>query len=150
MFLGRFAIEWSEIQDVYFIRINQEAQDKKLKRTGQRWQVVLIGFLWEQWWAVWESRNKDLHGFDAKTKAQAETREAHRTLRELYDLRPRTEPHVQQLYHEDITEQLARPIWHTQNWIAINGSIIRDNVRQVTARAKTGMKSIREYMRARN
>ena len=96
LFLGRFATEWSEIQDVYFIRINQEAQDKKLKRTGQRWQVVLIGFLWEQWWAVWESRNKDLHGFDAKTKAQAETREAHRTLRELYDLRPRTEPHVQQ------------------------------------------------------
>ena len=37
LFLGRFATEWSEIQDVHFIRINQEAQDKKLKCTGQRW-----------------------------------------------------------------------------------------------------------------
>ena len=74
----------------------------------------------------------------------------HRTLRELYDLRSRTDSHVQQLFHADINVQLARPIWHTQNWIAINGSVIRDNVRKVTARAKAGMRSIREYMTVRN
>ena len=150
LFLGRFGTEWSEIQDVHFIRVNQEAQDKKIKRTGQRWQVVLIGFLWDQWWSVWESRNRDLHGADAKSRAAAEARETHRTLHELYDLRLRAEPHVQQLFHGNIAEQLARPVWHTQNWIAINGSVIRDNVRQVTARAKAGMRSIRDYMTARN
>ena len=112
--------------------------------------VILIGFLWEQWWLVWESRNKDLHGSDAKSRAQAEERETHRTLRELYDLRPRADPHVQNLFHVDITEQLARPIWHTQNWIAINGTVIRENVRKATARAKAGMRSIRDYMAVGN
>ena len=150
VFLGRFATEWSEIQDVHFIRINQETNDKKLKRTGQRWQVVLVGFMWEQWWKVWESRNRDLHGADAKSKAKAEARETHRTLSELYDLRSRTDPHVQQLFHIDINVQLSRPIWLTQNWIAINGPLIRDNVRKATARAKAGMRSIRDYMTVRN
>ena len=149
VFLGRFATEWSEIQDIYYIQVNQEARDKKVKRTGQRWQVALIEFLWDQWWAVWERRNRDLHGSDAKSRAQAESREAHRTLRDLYDLRSRTDPHVQRVFHQDIHEHLAQPTWHTQNWIAVHGPLIRNNVRMASERAKAGMRSIRDYLVAR-
>ena len=139
-------MSWSDIQDIYFIRVNEEERHKKIKRTGHRWQVALIGFLWDQWWLVWESRNKALHGADAQSRAQAETREVHRTLHELYDLRNRTDPHVQALFHNHITDHMARPTWFNQNWIAVHGPLIRENVQQATARAKAGMRSIRQFL----
>ena len=41
--------------------------------------LAMIGVLWDQWWAAWKSRNKDLHGADAvqAPRAQAETQEVH-------------------------------------------------------------------------
>lgn len=71
--------------------------DMMLIVASLRWQVAIIGMLWDQWWAIWVSRNKDLHGADNLSRAQAETREVHRKLRELYDLRSRLSNEVQVL-----------------------------------------------------
>ena len=83
---------------------------------------------------------------DARSKAQAAARDVHRTLHELYDLRSRTDPHAQAIFHADVTAHQARPTWFNQNWIAVHGPMIRDNVKQATAQAKAGMRSIMQYL----
>ncbi|KAI2503130.1 hypothetical protein MHU86_11321 [Fragilaria crotonensis] len=63
LFLGRFSNEWSDIQENYYAKTAAEtapAAKKTAKQTGLRWQVAIIGIIWEQWWALWEIRNKDL------------------------------------------------------------------------------------------
>jgi hypothetical protein len=45
----------------------EQTKKKTKKQTGgQRWQVAISGILWDQWWAIWDSQNKDLFGKDAR------------------------------------------------------------------------------------
>ena len=147
--LGRFTNEWATLQDNFFIRINEEERRKKHKRTGQKWQTTMISWLWDQWWELWISRNKDVHGADTAARAKAATREVHRTLRELYDLKNRVETPLKSLFFPTLQEHLDQPTWVNQNWISIHSALIRDNVKQVTTRAKAGMRSIRSYFGAK-
>jgi hypothetical protein len=146
LFLGRFSNEWGDLQDNYYARLREEKVTKSKKQTGQRWQALVISALWEQWWAVWDSRNKDLHGSDAKSRAQAEERDVHRTLRDLYDLRNRLDPHVQAVMYADVADHYDRPTWFNQNWVAIHEPLIRENLKQVAVRTKAGVKSIRQFL----
>ena len=147
IWLGRFTEAWSDLQDNFYARRRPRTKSTK-RQTGQRWQVAIIGILWDQWRLVWEARNKDLHGADAHQRALAEEREVHRDLRDLYDLRARLDPQVQAMMYDDIVEHYSRPTWFNQNWIAIHGPLIRDNLKRAAERAKSGMNSIRQYMTA--
>ena len=157
MFLGRFSQEWADLQDTYYANKAAqeaaeatEAEKKKKKKTktqtGQRWQVTMIGILWEQWWAIWTSRNQDRHGADAKAKAQAEAREAHRKLRELYDLKARLSPEVQATMYDDVLEHYEQPTWVINNWIKIHEPLIKADLKRIATRVKAGMRSIREFL----
>ena len=146
--LGRHTSEWANLQDNFYIRINEEERRTKHKRTGQKWQTTLTTWLWDQWWELWVSRNKDLHGADAVARAKAATREVHRTLRELYDLRNRVDNSLRPLFFPTLQAHMDQPTWVTQNWISLHASLIRDNVKHATARAKAGMRSLRSYFGA--
>ena len=52
LFLGRFATEWSKLQDAFYSRT--PAREKHKRRTGMKWQVMIISKLWEQWFNLWE------------------------------------------------------------------------------------------------
>jgi hypothetical protein len=150
LFLGRFTKEWADLQDNYYARKRAEQNDEENKKTkkmtGHRWQVTIIGILWDQWWAVWESRNKDLHGADAKSRANAESREVHRTLRDLYDMRHRLDPHVQACLYDNVADHYNRTTWFNQNWIAIHEPMIRANMKQIAVRTTAGVRSIRQFL----
>ena len=143
LFLGRFSSEWAYLQENYYFA--RPRDPKKPKRTGDRWQAAMIGLLWDQWWAVWSSRNKDLHGADAAQRAQAETREVHRDLRDLNDVRDQLDPHVRALFQDTLNDQFAQPTWYNKTWVAIHGPVIRENLKRVAQRAKVGVRSIRQY-----
>lgn len=144
IWLGRFSAEWSDLQDSFYTR--KQTREKTLKMTGQRWQVALIGMIWDQWRVIWESRNQDLHGADTIHRQEAEAREVRRDLRDLYDQRSRVDPHVQALFHENIGTHYAKPNWVNRNWIAIHAPIVKENLKSVAIRAKAGVRSIREYL----
>ena len=147
LWLGRFSVEWSDMQDNFYTR-NPTSDDakKKKKLTGQRWQVAIIGEIWDQWRVIWDSRNQDLHGADERQRAEVETREVRRDIRDLYDLRARLDPHLQALFHPDIATQYERPNWFNRNWLAIHAPTMRENLKQVTVRAKAGVRSIRDFL----
>lgn len=149
LFLGRFSNEWSDLQDTFYAQKaaeNAHTKKKTTKQTGHRWQVAMIGLLWEQWWVVWESRNKDLHGADERSRAQAETRELQRKLRELYDLKAQLSTAVQDLMYEEVTEHYDRPNWVNKNWIAIHEPVIKADLKRVATRIRAGTRSIRKFL----
>ena len=152
LFMGRFSGEWSVLQDDNYARKaaetaeEQHTKKKTKKQTGQRWQVAIIVILWDQWWAIWESRNKDLHGDDARSRAAAETREVHRKLRELYDLRAQLSDEVQAYLYAEVTEHYECPNCFNKNWIAIHEPLLHADRKRVATRIKAGVRSIRQYL----
>ena len=147
IFLGRFSWEWSDTQDDFYAT-RQDINPKK-RLTGLRWQSAIINTLWDQWYALWEMRNRDVHGANKTQQARVERTNALRTLRELYSLRPHVEPSVTSLLMRDIRDHAANPTWQIRNWIATNESIIRASYRHVKKKAIKGMRSIREYFQQR-
>lgn len=141
VFLGRFSMEWSNLQDIYYTT----RPDSQQSRKGSTWQVAIINCLWDQWSALWDSRNKDVHGVDARQSASIARQNALRTLRELYDLRDQVEPSARELLMKDIRDHAARSTWHLKTWITINESTLRASYQRAKRLAISGMRSLRSY-----
>ncbi len=145
LFNGRFSTEWARIQDEYYYRTNTARHENKKVLTGQKWQVKLITFIWEKWHKLWKMRNQDVHGKDATTIAQAETRDVQRSLDVIYSKRMHMEPSAQALLCQDIRAHMRRPTWVTRNWINIHAPIFKASIQRAHRRAIQGVRSIRTY-----
>lgn len=143
VFLGRFNEKWSEMQDVYYT--TRPTYNPKKCRTGLHWQVAIIGNIWDQWYLLWEQRNQDVHGADARLMAQTERRNVLRTLREIYALREHYEPSARELLMADIRDHEARSTWHLKSWLAINQPILRASFQRARKLAISGVRSLRSY-----
>ena len=144
VFLGRFSWEWSDMQDAYYVT-RPGFNSKKQCQTGLTWQVAVIGCVWDKWYALWESRNQDLHGADASKSALLERRNTLRTLRELYALRKHYEPSVQELLMDNIRDHEAKPTWHLKAWLHIHESVFKASYTRAKKLAIAGMKSLKHY-----
>ena len=143
LFLGRFCWLWSDWQDAHYA--TRPDYQPKQKKTGPTWQVSVICSLWENWYKLWEMRNKDVHGTDEKRSHQIERTNALRTLHELYDCRNQYEPSAQALLMSDIRDHSAKSTWHLKRWIEINGPILRTSMQRAKKLAITGMRSLTTY-----
>ena len=145
LFQGRFSVEWGRLQDEYYARLVNT--DNTKRRTGHRWQTTIIGKIWEQWFLVWATRNKDKHGVDSTARAYAARQEVDRGLRELYELRYHMEPSVRELLCSDISGHYLKSTKYNQNWLLTHGPTIRSSVKSAKAKALQNMRSIREWFR---
>ena len=147
VFQGRFSLSWSDLQDDYYVQQARIADTDKTQRlAGTYWQAAMIGFIWTQWFRLWEMRNNDLHGADKREKAQADRTEVERTLREIYDIKCQLEPSVQQLLCQDITDHFNKSVWFNKNWLAIHAPLVTImSLKRVKTRAIQGVRSIRSY-----
>jgi exonuclease III len=143
MFRGRFSSEWARRQDEYYWQHREELPHSKM--SGQSWQVKLICKIWELWMEVWKIRNQALHGYDDRTRNEAERREIFRTLEEIYRNRHDFEPSVQGLLHPTIEAHRQEPLWVTRNWISTNRGLMQESMRRVRTMALRGVRSIRTY-----
>jgi hypothetical protein len=143
LFLGRFSVLWSEIQDDHYATTINLKGSKR--RSGAQWQKAIIGELWSQWFILWEMRNKDQHGSNETTRNRIEREEVERTLREIYDLRAQMEPSVQQILCRDIADHYHKPLWFNKNWLAVHGPLVKKSIQRAKKHAIQGVRSIREY-----
>jgi hypothetical protein len=120
LFSGRFGTEWSRIQDDYYARKRKEGGIKN-RRSGSKWQVLVISFVWKQWLDLWKLRNEEIHGRDNTTRMASNTRDIENELRSVYDNRNHFEPRVQELLLRDLQDHLQRPEWVTRNWLCLYG-----------------------------
>lgn len=127
-FLGWFIWEWSDKQDAYYV--TRPNYNPKKCRKGSAWQVAIIRCLWDQWYLLWEIRNKDLHGEDARQSAIIERRNAPQTLRELYELRNHYEPSARDLLMKYIRDHEARSTWRIKTWLALTESVLQASYKE--------------------
>ena len=74
---GRISNTWSAAQQ-------QHLGEFLPKKNGQTWTIDIIQTILEGMSELWDLRNKDRHGGDAKTKAEAAHAEAVRELEHIY------------------------------------------------------------------
>ena len=117
LFMGRFSNDWAAHQDDFYFT-NPGINPKK-RRSGERWQVAIIGVVWESWNEVWKTRNQDVHGADATQTATIERRDVLRSLRRIYDKRRMYEPSSQELLMKDIRDHEGHTTRQLKNWLAI-------------------------------
>lgn len=144
LFNGRFSSEWSRVQEEYYTRLRRQRNNND-RRTGLKWQTQLILEIWKQWLIVWKLRNEEIHGRDETTRIQLEWRRIDGELRELYACRNQMETNVQALLFQEVHEHIQKPHWVTQNWLAVNGPVFRENIRRTRQKAIEGVRSIRSY-----
>ena len=94
---------------------------------------------------LWAQRNQDVHGANKASQTAALRLDVDRTLADLYRTKEHLDEPVRQLMRATEEEHRREPTWVTQNWIAVHGQLIRDNLRAVQARATSGMRHIRSY-----
>ncbi|KAI2499414.1 hypothetical protein MHU86_15059 [Fragilaria crotonensis] len=115
--------------------------------TGQRWQINLIKFIWNQWFLLWSSRNQDVHGADADTRRRIERDLVLNEIRQLHDAKHQMEPRVQELLPHNVSEHLAQPTQLNKNWLNIHGPTMRESIKRATALAIRGTRSIRSFFK---
>jgi hypothetical protein len=147
VFLGRFCLEWCHLQDEFYSRTS-EARGKNAW-TGLRWQVSVIGEIWDQWRVLWNLRNHELHGATVSQQATAEIRNIQRDLRDIYDKKALMEPNVQELLYADMNAHMDKPPWFNRNWLAIHGPLAKASIKRARDKAIQGVKSIRQYFSPR-
>lgn len=145
LFLGRHSLEWDRLQDAFYSRQLDSTQNKA--RTSHRWQLAIIRTLWTRWFLLWALRNNDLHGADVSRRAQAVKKEVDRSLREIYDMRSQMEPSMQQaLLCKDLMEHFTKTTSYNQNWLAVDGPLVRESIKRAKSRAVQNVTPITEWL----
>ena len=126
--LGRFCWDWEDHQDDYYA--THPGINPKKRRSGARWQAVIIATIWELQYEVWKSQNQDVHGADATQRAKLERREVLRLLRALYEKRYSYEPSAQELLMSEIRDHEVHPTRQLKNWLAINAPVFQTDARR--------------------
>jgi hypothetical protein len=131
---GRISKRWQ----VAFLHFQPES-DKKRDTKATTWARKLIAALWEYSFAIWEARNKTVHGQTEAAKESKALKELWRTTRQLY-CSFETDPHVipsntNHLFDEPLLITQILPATTLRCWIlsaqeAIAMQAYRDSIQQ--------------------
>ena len=75
---GRWSKQWQ------LIHMNTHTTPNHSKKKPNHWSNAILKTLWEQWFDMWDTRNKDRHGHDAASVAAAEREQLQREVTQLY------------------------------------------------------------------
>ncbi|KAG7342617.1 hypothetical protein IV203_020561 [Nitzschia inconspicua] len=128
-FLGRWSRHWTTLQLQYLQRNHIEG---KKKNHGLSWSSNIIRLLWDHCYKEWKTRNSARHGKDAEDKAQRRLETAHRSIRDLYDPKPRCSLQAQRHYFYPTVEDHFRidsDARSLENWLETYQAMIMPNIR---------------------
>jgi len=115
---GRWSKQWRLLHEQSHVT----PTDSKI--LTKHWPPELLAGLWDSWYQMWEERNKDRHGHDAKTRAAAQRTQATREVELLYDWQPLLHEQHQYLFHEPLATLLDKATYQLLHWINLWKPII--------------------------
>ncbi|KAG7343290.1 hypothetical protein IV203_021235 [Nitzschia inconspicua] len=127
--LGWWSKHWTTLQLQYLQRNHIEV---KHKNHGLSWSSNIIHLMWDHCYNEWITRNKARHGKDAANKAQRRLEQAHRRIRDLYDLKPKCSLQAQRhYYYPTVEDHFCRDTDASslENWLETYQPMIMQNVR---------------------
>ncbi|KAG7337263.1 hypothetical protein IV203_006801 [Nitzschia inconspicua] len=115
--LGQWSKHWTTLQLQYLQRNHIEV---KRQNHGLSWSSNIIRLMWDHCYKEWKTKNIARHGKDAEDKAQRRLETAHRSIRDLYDLKPRCSLQAQRHYFYPTVEDHFRKdtdAHSLENWL---------------------------------
>ena len=120
---GRWSKEWRRLQAIYY-----DSQPEQIEGHNQTsWATSLIRKMWDQWYEMWESRNKDRHGGDAAASAEADRVQAIREIEMLYEDAELVAKQTGELdfFAAPIEDLLKKPTHVLLNWLSLWKELIQ-------------------------
>lgn len=126
---GRWSVQWRELQYQY-LQQNNIAITKY--NHGTPWLNGHIKLIWNQLYAAWELRNKDLHGKDEHMQRQRKQAQVQKQIRVLYHLKQDCQLiNQRKWFYASPAEHFAREpqLGQQESWLAAYGPAIRARAR---------------------
>ena len=106
---------WAKQQDAYLTRI----QKKDSRKTGTVWATNLAAQLLQQWWNLWEDRNKVRHGKDKEQQWQKKQEQLQREVELLYEKADELPANLlDHIFRRPLEEQMAKSPGDIKAWLA--------------------------------
>jgi hypothetical protein len=115
IFLGRFAVEWRDLQDNFL----SNSRDRKKEHSGKTWILSIVSIIWKHMQSNWQERNDAQHGVDSATREIAQYKQAITETKSLYALKRKVQPRDQDLFYRNIDEHMIKEPTSTglQQWL---------------------------------
>ena len=112
---GRLAKEWAKQQDAYLLRIQKHDSNKN----GRLWSTNLAAEILQQWWNVWEDRNRVRHGKDKQQQWQKKQEQLQREVELLYQKAEEIPDNLLDfIFKRPLEEQMAMAPGDIKAWLA--------------------------------
>lgn len=128
IYQGRWSNAWSQLQDQY------SSPNGSVQISGSLWILQAGRTLIDQWYKVWEMRNKDRHRRDNEQLQKQRATLIHCELRRLYNLRPQMCPVDRRIFYESAGSHIQRhpSIDQLEDWINTFRPAIMASIDQAT------------------
>jgi hypothetical protein len=146
LFQGRFALEWSILQDQYLQEIGIYHSDT----TGTLWVTRMIVVIWKQFFLMWEQRNQQVHGHDQTTQTTAKRHRLATEFKHLHSKRTDVLHTDRDLFIGTTDDEIDTFIEsvtpkYIANWIQVWRPVILDSVKAAAAFALKSVPPLTTY-----
>jgi hypothetical protein len=143
IFQGRVSNRWRETQQAYY-----DGSKTVSGRDGASWVRKTLGHFFTHWNLLWDSRNDDLHGKDATSKAKAAKDQAIRELELLYSLRDEVLQRDTALFYASLVEHKSKPSSTIRQWINTYRPLILQSTKEAKDKSILHVRPITSYFGA--
>jgi hypothetical protein len=129
LLLGRFSVKWLEYQEQH-LRINKKPFTN-CNHGPLLWLSTLIIRTWNHCYSLWESRNKDKHGYDTESERAALLAQVKRQMVVMYELKNRCFPSDRmKWFHPTLEEHITNEphLYQQQAWLETYEPMIRRRI----------------------
>jgi hypothetical protein len=135
--------EWSILQEEHLL--DNDIVDQAL--SGKQWVSGIIATLWKKWFELWEDRNGEVHGRDAKTREMAKKDQAIREVRAIYRYKDLVCAEDCSIFRQTVDIHLAEfsNSLAITNWVAIYKPWVIASVEQAKILATLRVRPLTAY-----
>jgi len=141
LFNGRMSSEWTRLQEDYLFSKGLLGKT----RSGTLWTTAIISAIWKEWDVLWKTRNDDVHGRDATSRARIERESTHKKIRSLYDLKGLMQPNDRHIFFDHVEEHLTQPTSHLQDWYSIQQPTVAHSVKEAKRKSVQNVRRLHTY-----
>ena len=141
VYRGRWAIDWSQMQDQYSSKSTQPLVN------GATWLLGLGRLLLDQWFKVWKQRNEDRHHRDNIQLQESRRDLIHQEMRALYACRMQVCPQDRHLFYDTVQRHLeSHPrLDQLEEWIQVYRPAIHASMEQAKRWGVTYNSNIEDF-----
>ena len=141
MFVGRISLQWAVCQSQFLSRSPHLSKNL----SGQKWSNQITSFIITNWLDLWDTRNKDRHGRDTKSKQLSLHDQAMRELGILYALKNKVLQRHHSIFDLSLADIQNKPQQYIRQWLNTHQPVILKSIKDAKLMSLLGVRSLPSY-----